>query len=160
MSRKALEPQKVRKAMQEEMGELAKHGVYEKMPVKESWTNTGKAPIGTRWVDVTGDEKNPYYRLRLVAPPLEAKKLLFSLAVAEGIGFQHGCKGNGHPIGFIDVRRAYFLAQGGSFMLTSHQRIGNQACADVVVKLGRTRDAAQNREHAYVDFLLEQGFPS
>ena len=65
---------------------------------------TGKAPIGTRWIDINkGDEKAPEYRSRLVAqeikrdkredlfaatPPLEAKKILFSLAVTEGIGWR------------------------------------------------------------------------
>ena len=47
----AHEPNKVRKARQEEMYELAKHSVYEKVPIKESWVNTGKThrnPVGGR----------------------------------------------------------------------------------------------------------------
>ena len=43
-------------------------------------------------------------------PPLEAKKILFSLAVTEGIGYQCGNKEKGQKIDFIDVRRAYFHA--------------------------------------------------
>ena len=97
------------------------------MPLEECWANTGKEPIGTRWVDINkGDESNPDYRSRLVAqeindskredlfaatPPLEAKKLLFSLAVTEGCGYQAGCRDNGCSIDFIDVRRAYFHAR-------------------------------------------------
>ena len=68
----------------------------------------GCAPIGKRWVDVNkGDDANPVYRSRLVAqdindhkredlfaatPPLESKKMLLSLAVTEGIGFDRECK--------------------------------------------------------------------
>ena len=74
------------------------------MPISECWKNTGKAPIGTRWIDVNkGDDQYPDYRSRLVAqeikrdrrddlfaatPPLEAKKILFALAVTAGIGFK------------------------------------------------------------------------
>ena len=87
--------------------------------------NTGQAPIGTRWVDVNkGDDENPDYRSRLVAQelntqkredlfaatPFEAKKILLSLAVTEGIGYQRGCKSKGQKLDFIDVRRAYFHA--------------------------------------------------
>ena len=64
----------------------------------ECYERTGKKPIGVRWVDVNkGDEKNPEYRSRLVArevnkekrndlfagmPPLEAKRVLLSLAMS------------------------------------------------------------------------------
>ena len=75
-------------------------------------------------VDVNkGDEVHEDYRSRLVAqeiktykddglyaatPPLEAKKLLMSMAMTEGIGI----KGNKRmKLDFIDVRRAYFNAE-------------------------------------------------
>ena len=104
----------------EELGELAKHKVYEEVPLDECWKATGKPPIGTRWVDVNkGDDQNPDYRSRLVAqeinnhkredlfaatPPLEAKKILMSLAVTEGVGYQRGSKEKGQKLDFIDVR--------------------------------------------------------
>ena len=44
-------------------------------------------------------------------PPLEAKKVLVSMAVTEGIGYQPGCKSQGYKLEFIDVRRAYFHAK-------------------------------------------------
>ena len=109
------------------MGEFAKHAVYKKVPIEECWNATGAAPIGTRWVDVNkGDERNPEHRSRLLAkeiktskredlfaatPPLEAMKIILSLAVTEGIGYQAGCKTRGHKLEFIDVRRAYFHAK-------------------------------------------------
>ena len=70
------------------------------------FSDTGKDPIGARWVDINkGDKVHPELRSRLVAqeikmnrredlfaatPPLEAKKLLFSFAVTEGIGYVRG----------------------------------------------------------------------
>ena len=66
----------------------------------------GKAPIGCSWIDISkGDYAKPEYRSRLVAkevirspsdemfaatPPLEAKKMLFSMAVTE---FAHNAEG-------------------------------------------------------------------
>ena len=107
-----LDPEGVKNAREEEMAEVHKHGVYVKVPVDECYEKTGKAPIRARWVDVKkGDSVHPEYRSRLVAkeikkdkredlfaatPPLEAKRLLFSVVVTEGIGYckhykqQHG----------------------------------------------------------------------
>ena len=87
-----------------------------------------KAPIGSRWIDINkGDNANPDYRSRLVAqqvkyhskeknifaatPPLEAQKLLFSMAVTEGVGFTRGGREHGLKLAFIDVKRAYFYAK-------------------------------------------------
>ena len=83
----------VRVARGEEMREVKKHRVYDKVSIEECWKNTGKAPIGTRWVDVNkGDTVHPEYRSRLVAqeiktdkredlfaatPPLEARRFLW-----------------------------------------------------------------------------------
>ena len=68
-----------------------------------------------------GDKVHPEYRARLVAkeikmdirqdlfaatPPLEAKKMLLSLAMTEGIGFEKGKEKQGMCVEFIDVRRA------------------------------------------------------
>ena len=125
-SGKQLEPKGVTKARIEEMVEVAKHKLYDKVPLQECWDETGKAPIKVRWLDINkGDELNPEYRSRLVAmelkrdnrkdlfaptPPLEAKKLLFALAVTEEIGFEPGDKKRGMKLDFIDVRRAFFHA--------------------------------------------------
>ena len=68
---------------------------------------------------------HPDYRSRLVAqeietdrredlfaatPPLEAKKILMSMVVTEGIGYKKGRKREGMKIDFIDIKRAYFNA--------------------------------------------------
>ena len=75
----------------------------QKRNVGKQW---GKGPIGTRWVDINkGDEDRTEYRSSLVAkelktdkredlfaatPPLEALKLLISMAMTEGICYQNG----------------------------------------------------------------------
>ena len=104
------------------MQEFRKHGVYVKVPIQQCWDETGRAPIGVIWVDVNkGDEEFPDYRSRLVAqeikmdkredlfaatPPLEAKKMLLSWAVTEGIGYKEELRQKGMKIDCIDVRRA------------------------------------------------------
>ncbi len=44
-------------------------------------------------------------------PPLEAKKILFSMAVTEGIGFKRVWRSAGMKLDSMDVRRAYFHAK-------------------------------------------------
>ena len=116
------------RAREEEMTQFRKHEVYEKVREEVCWAVTGKAPIGSRWIDINkGDESNPDYRSRLVAqqikhhskdknrfaatPPLEAQKLVFSMAVTEGVGFKRGEREHGLKLAFIDVKRAYFYAK-------------------------------------------------
>ena len=116
----------VTQARGEEMREVHKHGIYTKVPTKECWDKTGKAPIKTRWLDINkGDKMHPEYRSRLVAkdfkrdkrldlfaamPPLEALKLLISLWMTEGVGWENK-KGWKIKMDFIDIRRAYFHAE-------------------------------------------------
>ncbi len=33
------------------METFKKHGLYEKVPIEECWKETGKAPVGVKWVD-------------------------------------------------------------------------------------------------------------
>ncbi len=93
-----------------------KHGEYEKAPIVECRKSTGKAPVGVNRVDTNqGDKENPEHRCRLVAkeikkdkrddllaaaPPLEAKKTLFSFS-ASMPGIRSDCG---------DVARACFHA--------------------------------------------------
>ena len=177
LSGKALKPQLVRKARQEEMGEVHKHGVYTKVPIRDSWRVTGQGPIGTRWVDVNkGDEENPDYRSRLVAqeindrkredlfaatPPLEAKKLLFAMAMTAGIGYQTGVRHRGHKLEFIDVRRAYFHAKARRDVYVQQlppEDAEEGMCGKLNKALYGTRDVAQNWEHEYIEFLEQLGF--
>ena len=60
LSGAVLDKDMVQEARREEMAEVYKHGVYEKVSIEECYEKTGKAPIGTRWVDVNkGDTVHP-----------------------------------------------------------------------------------------------------
>ena len=125
-SHKLLDSDGVIVARLDEIQQIRNHNVYEKVPLEECHQRTGKAPIKVKWVDINkGDEINKEYRSRLVAkeikrdkredlfaatPSLEAKKMLFSMAVTEGIGHQSGHPEEGMKIDFIDISRAYFQA--------------------------------------------------
>ena len=98
----------VEKARLEELRQVYNHNVYTKVPLQQCIDETGQMPITVRWLDVNkGDEENPEYRSRLVAqeikrdkregliaatPPLEANKMLLSMAVTEGMGHHAGEK--------------------------------------------------------------------
>ena len=74
--------------------------------MKQCRDRTGKAPIKIRWIDINkGDALNPEYMSRFVAkeiktynrddlfaatPPLEALKMLFSMAMTERVGYIKG----------------------------------------------------------------------
>ncbi len=52
----------MKKARTEEMAEFQKHKVYRKVPIKEAWEKTGKAPLEIRWIDINkGDDDNEEY---------------------------------------------------------------------------------------------------
>ena len=62
---KPLDPGLVRAARAEEIQGVSKYGVWIKVPLKECYDNTGKAPVGGRWVDHNkGDDINPDVRCR------------------------------------------------------------------------------------------------
>lgn len=71
MSGKPLDWNLVKQAREEEMAEVRKHKIYEKVPLTMCYEETGKNPIGVRWVDINkGDEVHVEYRSRLVAQEL------------------------------------------------------------------------------------------
>ena len=140
------------------------HGVYEKVPVSEAWRVTGRPPIGTRWVDINkGCEVFLEYRSRLVAqeikmdkreelfaatPPLEAKNLLFSMAVTKGLGLG---KGWIKKLDFIDVKRAYFHALARRNVYAKFPKEDHQGgiCGKLLKSMYGMRDAAQNWDQEF-----------
>jgi hypothetical protein len=175
LSGKKLKPNLVKKAREEEMEEFNKHMVYKKVPLAKAWSSTGKKPIAVRWVDVNkGDEQDPNYRSRLVAkeikkysdwslfaatPPWEAIKLLFSLAVTEGRGWKD-TKEKGKKIEVSDVRRAYFYAKARRQVFVELPDEDSQPgmCGELGKSMYGTRDAANNWEQEYCEFLKSVGF--
>ena len=89
-----LPPALVQQARAEEVKFMLDWGVWERALISDCWKETGKAPIGSKWVDVNkGDEHKPLIRSRFVVkeiatyktddffaatPPLEAFRLLLS----------------------------------------------------------------------------------
>ena len=100
-------------------------GIFEETSVEECRRETGRMPVDTKWVDVNkGSEAEPVVRSRLVArdfkpkgekergdlfaamPPLEAKKMLFSIAASHPRVLRGG-KWMRPKLMFIDVKKAH-----------------------------------------------------
>ena len=112
-------------ARAEETGYMEQLGVYTEVPVAECWRVIGRAPVSTKWVEVNkGTEDKPDVRCRLVVrgfkpkgekdrfdlfaamPPLDAKKVLFQMAVSENLGKRR--RGlPGIKVMLIDVKKAH-----------------------------------------------------
>ncbi len=139
--------------------------MYEKVPIEECWKETGKAPIGVKWVDTNkGDKERPEYRCRLVAkeikkdkredlfaatPPLEAKKMLFSLWASMP----------GMCVDFRDVVRSYFRAKAGRKVYVELSKEDSEEGKRGLLKKAMygTRVAAQNWELEYTEMMTEAG---
>ena len=93
-------------------------------------------------------------------PPLEEKKLLFSWAVTEGVGYEKGKKKEGMKLDFSDVRRAYFHAEALRKVYIElpdeDSEIGRVGL--LLKAMHGTRDAAQNWAVAYTKCLQAIGF--
>ena len=101
LSGERLNSEMVIEARKEEMIEVNKHNVYKKAPLTKCYDATGKAPIGTRWVDVNkGDSAHPEYRSRLVAQEIntDTREYLFA-APPPPLGIRYWLKGETPPFG-------------------------------------------------------------
>jgi hypothetical protein len=120
-----ISPTLLKAAREEELSFMETIDMWEKSSYEECYLRTGRGPVSTRWVDVDkGREGDPDIRCRLVArdfkvrgdgrelevyasmPPLEAKRLIFRMAVVKG------CVGGDDHRGrvklmFVDVRKAH-----------------------------------------------------
>ena len=151
--------------------------MYDPVPLEECWQSTGRAPVKLKWLDINkGDNVNHEYRSRPVAkgvtidkgldlfattPPLEAKKLLFSAATTEGLGFAAGQdKQSGMKIDFIDISRALFPKDAirEVYVELPAEDAGPGMCAKQKKFMHSTRDAAHNWGHAYTRFMSDTGF--
>ena len=71
-----LDPALIRAARKEEVEAIHDVLVYRKVPIAMCIAETGRRPIGTRWVDINkGDKLCPKIRSRLVAQALNRSKL-------------------------------------------------------------------------------------
>ena len=91
-------------------------------------------------------------------PPLEAMKMLFSTATAEGIGDFKGSEYNCMKIEFIDIRRAYYQAHARRdfFVQLPPEDSAPGMCSKLNKALQGTRDAAQCWEYEYNKFMVDE----
>lgn len=120
-----LDPVLVEKGRAEEIEFMKNIPLYDEAPISECLRETGKPPVGTKWVDVNkGSFEDPDVRCRLVArdfkprgerdrcdlfaamPPLEAKKLLFRKAAAQKRVWRRG-GWRRMKLMFVDVKKAH-----------------------------------------------------
>ena len=78
------------------------------------------------------------------------------------MGYQVGSKNKGHKIDFIDVRRPYFHAKVRCLVYVNlpEEEAEPGMCGRLCKAFYGTRDAAQNWEHSYTEFLWSIGFVS
>lgn len=83
---------------------------------------------------------------------------MLSLAVTSGIGFKEGMQGK--KIDFVDVRRAYFHAKARRevYLKLPPEDNTEGKCGIFRKAMYGTRDAAQNCEHEYIEFMDGNGF--
>ena len=68
MSGRQLDKQRTIQARKDEIIRINSMKVWKKVPLTQCWANTGRKPVGTRWVHVDkGDGKMPKPRSRLIA---------------------------------------------------------------------------------------------
>ena len=166
-----LDPKMMIAARRDEIAYFRDMGVYEKVDIAEAWTETGKAPIAVRWVDINkGDTANPLYRSRLVAkefntgvcpelyaatPPSECLRLMLSLA-ASG-------RHRGTGLMYADVSRAYFYAKAVrpvyvKLPAEDLESGDENRCGKLLMSMYGTRDAALNWSMEYTETLRAAGY--
>ena len=175
-----LDPKLVEIARQEEVAFMNKIVVFEESSREECWEETGKAPVSTKWVDLNkGSKTAPEVRCRLVArdfkpkgerdredlfaamPPPEAKKTLFSKAVAN----DEPCRRGGDErlkLMFVDVRKAHLNGHledhENAFVAFPAERGERGRCVRLKRWLYGMRPAAAAWEADYAAKLRDIGF--
>ena len=165
-----LDPKEVRRSRMEEIDYIHKMNVYTKVPISQCYQRTNKGPISVRWIDINkGDVERPNYRSRLVAreinaykrddlfaatPPLEAMKLILSMAASNN---------KGEVLMINDVSRAFFHAKATREVYVQlpeedHKPEGERLCGRLNYSMYGTRDAAMNWQAEYSQRLLDNGF--
>lgn len=125
----ALGPLLVDVVRKEELAFMKKICLYDEVSIDECWEAIGKGPVSTMWVDVNkGTSSHPDVRCRLVArdfkprgerdrvdlfaamPPLEAKKLLFKMAVSTEPELRGG-RWERPQLMFVDIKTAHLTGK-------------------------------------------------
>jgi hypothetical protein len=162
-----LPPKLVQQARAEEIKFMLDWKVWQRAPITDCWRETGRAPIGSKWVDVNkGDAVRPLIRSRFVVkeiatyksddffaatPPLEAFRLLLSLAASSG---------KDTKIEVLDARKAHLHAFADRTVFTQlPPEVAEPGfCARLVRCLYGTRDAPKRWEAFLAEQLVALGF--
>lgn len=167
MSGSVLRADLVQAARREEIAEVRRMGVWTKVPREQCVRETGKPPIGTRWVDVDkGTPDAPNVRSRVVAqeinrgrrpdlfsatPPLEYMRFLVSCCASSQWGKRPT------RLLVVDVKNAYFYAPSRRRVFVELPEEDRVEGEDMVGLLQRslygTRDAASNWAEEYTRVL-------
>jgi hypothetical protein len=167
-SGEALPPNLTEAARREELAFMREWRVWDVVPISECVRESGKQPLGGRWVDVNkGDHDRPDVRSRYVAkdfaggqksdeffaatPPLEALRLLLSHVASHGGGLK---------IEVIDARKAHLHAfvDRAIWVHLPPEEARPGFCARLRRCLYGTRDAPKRWEAFLADQLLKLGF--
>ena len=178
VSHKVLNTKLVRAARADEIQGVHDYKVFDKVPIKECWDNTGENPVSTRWLDLNkGDDENPDYRSRWVArqfkgndkdrddlfaatPPLEANKMLIAKFAAQ----RNGPPSKFKKLSFIDIRKAFFCAKAKRLVYVElpaefcEPGEEGKVCGRLNYSLYGTRDAANNWADCYSELMVSIGF--
>ena len=86
--------------------------------------------------------------------------MLMSMVVTEAIGYRGNDRKGGNKLEFIDMRRAYFHARARRLVYMKLPDEDNEEgkCGRLIKAMYGARDAAQNWECEYVDFMEGIGF--
>ena len=173
ISGKVLDSELVKEARAAEIKEAVRMGVWETVPRARCFSETGKPPVGTRWVDVNkGDDSQPKVRSRLVAqeikrdsdyelfvatPPIEYIKYLVSRTASTQRTDSPTC------LMVQDVKKAFFYAPSTRPMFVSlpPEALSSEdgdCCGMLKKSLYGTRDAALNWSLEYTRVILLLGF--
>ena len=173
-----LDPELVKRARAEELIWVKKQEIYTKVPIETCWERTSRAPITLKWVDVNkGDERNPYYRSRLVArevkrngqrvlpdhmlfssmPPLEALKVLCSLMVTLKVSRP---RKKPLKLRLTDISRAHFYgrSQRDVFVELPAEDAESGKCGLLQRSMYGTQDASAIWQDDYLQLLMKNGF--
>ena len=107
--------------------------------------------------DVKRDNREDLFA---ATPPLEAKKILFSLAVTEGMGYERGRIKDGMKLDSIDIRKASFHADARRevYVELPEEDYTEGKCRKLRKSLLGTRDATQSWMDAYNIAMEDMGF--
>ena len=166
-----LDPKLTRAARKEEVEAIHDMVVYRKVPIAMWIAETGRRPIGTRWVDSNKGDKlclkirsgllaqelnlSRLFELYAATPPLEFIKYLISFCASS--------QGSSRPtqLTISDVKKAYFYAPATRRVFVAlpleDQGPGEEGmCALLERSLYGTRDAAYNWIQVYTTVLCKK----